>query len=105
MYDKNEVMRAIEYEKKVMQKQTIISLRKKIQEIVDMIGGFDVQCPYCGAIMKTTSYKTKTCVYCDRSFTIFPVNDRSRVADTEENRKKRPYIMQISYLLYMSSRR
>jgi len=39
-----------------------------------------VRCPYCGKEQPTLTFKTKKCIFCGHSFTIFPKRGRSRVS-------------------------
>ena len=82
MYNRADVIRALDVESRQKAAYIMEARKKVMSDLVKRMGGFDVQCPYC-----------------DKSFTIFPANKRSRVADTEENRKKRYYIIQLSGLV------
>jgi len=99
MYNRADVIRAFDVESRQKAAYIMEARKKVMSDLVKRMGGFDVQCPYCGRISKTMTYKSKKCPYCDKSFTIFPANKRSRVADTEENRKKRYHIIQLSGLV------
>jgi len=42
-----------------------------------------VACPKCGRKMATLSFKTKKCIFCGHTFTIFPKKGRSRVVEVK----------------------
>jgi len=67
------------------------------------VGTIDVVCPSCNQQQATESFSRKKCINCNRVFDIFPSRDKSRIADTPDNWKKRIYIQQM-YALIKSGR-
>jgi hypothetical protein len=77
-------------------KQQVIDTVERMRRI---IGAIEVECPYCKRIQKTESYESRKCLFCRRTFEIFPKNDISRIADTERNKKIRPAIQELASLI------
>jgi len=42
-----------------------------------------VRCPHCGKIQPALTFKTKKCIFCGHSFTIFPKRGKSRVVEVK----------------------
>ena len=93
------IAKEIEEFKKASEIKTFEQLRALEDRLMDYIVYIDVKCTYCKRVQKSTSYRQKKCVYCGKTFSIFPKGKYSRVADTEHNRKVKRYIHELASLI------
>jgi hypothetical protein len=66
---------------------TGVSIDDMIERRWEKIGEIIVYCPHCGLIQKCRTIKTKRCMSCNRSFTIYPENKYSRIIQIPKGSK------------------